>query len=971
MTKKIENVIKTALLNGKDFQSDNGWLIRINASDNVEIWNPRGAGVETSLTFLDKAIKDFCKKADVYAPAVNQTQGKPSKVTDGELGKDTSTKDTKKLDAPEKSPRPKPKGPFTPTSLGGDTSTKPGFSDPAVNKRPKQTVNPGDTSLGSDSSGKPTNWGDKVVKIKSDGRTGKRAQQTRKVEIAISEQAAGYWEDQLQGFMDTWESLIRVRFNEEMQFADETLLEIKQTHNDDHVRAQGYFDAAQAQADIEQYIVTPAYNEAASTFDPDSIGGVEINPHREGKIVDSFSSGPDPSEIYRNLKAKRPSREMLEDIMNPEKWVANRVFAQMTENKPKRGPGMPGKGKGTYANGDAGGQLGAGCEAEGEVDKKKSPKTAGPKLREKWLNDGGYHREIESESAEELHALVQGFNNEDVDWSKFKPVMPEKDAEGADGVDPQAQAPTPATQTAKKAQGDYGRAPTPDEFTMSYMEAALWSSSDGEYESLESFDFEDIDDHSRAAMLSDCKRFQAENSAALDTYYETSGRGEAGAGHDFWLTRNHHGAGFWDRDGDKLAQTKLTEAAEKFGEVYLYVGDDGKIYQAGSEPPTTQTAKKGQCITDEFDDDSDWETNPEYWAESYINGNKSDVIEAAYSGKVDPEQIYMTLKDLDPSAADSFATSLFKRIPSHVGKNAQSTEVEAVDEDAKDVITKYMGDYGKELTKDDGVAPKKDDPKNKVKKGQAQEPAPAPAAPQAPAPKAPVAPGAPAAPAPGAPKAPGGQQSLQPGVGDAGIQALGWTKEDVQTMTDEQKQGILKIKLTKPGTQPKTQAPPQQKTPAPKAPAPQAPAAPGGEAAPTPAPGSEPAPPAPATPAPKAVKGGKSRKRSQAAPQAPVEEAPAPVAPAPQAPAQKAPAAPQANPTTKPGAGSDGSTEEQAFKILQEVQKQDVEASSANEISTAKASILIQRLMQEIGMGANEAAKLYGLPRGNLSSLFK
>lgn len=56
---------------------------------------------------------------------------------------------------------------------------------------------------------------------------------------------------------------------------------------------------------------------------------------------------------------------------------------------------------------------------------------------------------------------------------------------------------------------------------------------------------------------------------------------EAQAGHDFWLTRNRHGSGYWDIDnvyGDH-AQT-LTDKAHKAGERTLYYGDDGKIYQA-------------------------------------------------------------------------------------------------------------------------------------------------------------------------------------------------------------------------------------------------------------------------------------------------------------------------------------------------------------------------------------------------------
>ena len=50
-------------------------------------------------------------------------------------------------------------------------------------------------------------------------------------------------------------------------------------------------------------------------------------------------------------------------------------------------------------------------------------------------------------------------------------------------------------------------------------------------------------------------------------------------GHDFWLTRNGHGAGFWDR-GLGVIGDILTQKAHSFGEADLYVGDDGKLYIA-------------------------------------------------------------------------------------------------------------------------------------------------------------------------------------------------------------------------------------------------------------------------------------------------------------------------------------------------------------------------------------------------------
>ena len=50
----------------------------------------------------------------------------------------------------------------------------------------------------------------------------------------------------------------------------------------------------------------------------------------------------------------------------------------------------------------------------------------------------------------------------------------------------------------------------------------------------------------------------------------------AQAGHDYWLTRNGHGAGFWDRGLGEIGDV-LTKACE-YTEVHAYLGDDGLIY---------------------------------------------------------------------------------------------------------------------------------------------------------------------------------------------------------------------------------------------------------------------------------------------------------------------------------------------------------------------------------------------------------
>ena len=52
-------------------------------------------------------------------------------------------------------------------------------------------------------------------------------------------------------------------------------------------------------------------------------------------------------------------------------------------------------------------------------------------------------------------------------------------------------------------------------------------------------------------------------------------------GHDFWLTRCGHGVGFWSRGLGRLGE-KLTHLAEQTGDVDLYVGDCGLVYQCYS-----------------------------------------------------------------------------------------------------------------------------------------------------------------------------------------------------------------------------------------------------------------------------------------------------------------------------------------------------------------------------------------------------
>ena len=111
-------------------------------------------------------------------------------------------------------------------------------------------------------------------------------------------------------------------------------------------------------------------------------------------------------------------------------------------------------------------------------------------------------------------------------------------------------------------------------FLEAYTACALWSSVDDDCEPMDNGEHE-LSPETLARFEADCVAFAEENS---DTW-ESAGWDDAQAGHDFWLTRNHHGAGFWDRDtGNDGIREKLTNAAEADGECELYIGDDGLIY---------------------------------------------------------------------------------------------------------------------------------------------------------------------------------------------------------------------------------------------------------------------------------------------------------------------------------------------------------------------------------------------------------
>lgn len=111
-----------------------------------------------------------------------------------------------------------------------------------------------------------------------------------------------------------------------------------------------------------------------------------------------------------------------------------------------------------------------------------------------------------------------------------------------------------------------------DAMVKQYIITALWSTIGDDDEPLdESHDPDDLAPETRDAARRVCRDFADAN--ATDIRDMDPGQ----CGHDLWLTREHHGVGFWDRGLGERGE-RLTTAADAYGSADWYVGDDGLIY---------------------------------------------------------------------------------------------------------------------------------------------------------------------------------------------------------------------------------------------------------------------------------------------------------------------------------------------------------------------------------------------------------
>jgi hypothetical protein len=934
--------IKDAILAGEVIEK-NAWTISVDDNDDVLIFPPKGDGFKTSLGNIDTAVKDFCKKAEMPIPGV-KTSHPPKNVSDPNLGEDSSTKEPFKT--PSVNKYDKPDGKKSPTSLGEDTSTNEPFKTPSVNKRPKTNIEEGglpDTDLGSDTSSDEPNWGDKVVTIQSDGRVsgGRRSAQESQSMLEPPEDRAliehlsewAYSGEPSYVVSSNWIAGRPVPYDAVEAALDELtkVLWGERDAESKGVKTQAD-DLEELIAKLEEYVNYDAVRDETGSL-------------HTAEFIDTFAPENRPApDFYKEHRA--PSLHLLEDIMDPDAWAAKVAYGdyhgsdyENDMSNPHRQPStetpaLVGYDDETYE--DFSDDVEAGChgkpkkksrtrQAEGfnppsksetkaevsdpnvsdmaeDSDRKadldeatdyfyRDKKEAGPKLREKWDDAGGYNRDMEAESAEELYHLVRSFGTEDdYDWSSYKPSMPmapngieegsyatDGKFEGPEVMGTEASTKEAVDEDAKKYfedyYGDYGKDLVKDD-----------SSSKDPRDKKPKKNKEDKKESRKAAR----QRIKA-----------SIARRER-------KKAQQHGSEFENRVdlADKVLMGEYTQ-------MMLSRGYDAGNYAA---------AYGG----------GDWQTHID---NDPYNQDNSDYVNAFILAFV-------------PGVSDNWMwDDNYLEAWNEVGKQLKSLGV-AVDDpyeaQAEDEGFSSMGSRRR--------AQQFQDPNLQPAGQNALEGAPVadagpPATGQAPA--------TPQAPAPSKPK----DQGLPPGSGDSGLTALGWTPEEVKLMDDKDKQIILQNKLHKPGTKPQ-----QGAEKAPKAP-------PTGNEQPptTPTPSMPGAAPVPSPVAARMMARRMQQKlqirKAQQALAEPAAPAPVPAAPPAQAPAVEPTAAPA------PSDMGDGGTDAQALQILQDVRQQPVQAMDSTGVAIQKSKMLVDRLLSELGMTADEAKDMFGVK--NLAKLFQ
>lgn len=128
-----------------------------------------------------------------------------------------------------------------------------------------------------------------------------------------------------------------------------------------------------------------------------------------------------------------------------------------------------------------------------------------------------------------------------------------------------------------------------DGFTAAYLEAAIWSSTHPDFqteratddtpETLDEYSIYDFSKEAIELAVKECSEF-LEKTYNLVSNEENCTYGGCPsieyAGHDFWLTRNGHGCGFWDGDWPKFGK-RLTILTKKYRELNIWINDNNEL----------------------------------------------------------------------------------------------------------------------------------------------------------------------------------------------------------------------------------------------------------------------------------------------------------------------------------------------------------------------------------------------------------
>lgn len=206
--------------------------------------------------------------------------------------------------------------------------------------------------------------------------------------------------------------------------------------------------------------------------------------------------------------------------------------------------------------------------------------------------------------------------------------------------------------------------------------------------SFDSFKREDIEVNSLIKAYTDIKKFLELAGDSVNEAIEDNGLERLGQ--DIWLTRNDHGAGFFDHSYDPDNEKRLINAAKALGNVYLYINSNVKLSFSNEHIYENKKSMK-KLIVKKLHEMVE-ETHNESNNYMFFNNLKTmhDAITALM--EMDPQKIDAILSDGHGWALDHMATSADDIEEVYHFLNAQMDD----DQDSYDGETEggYMDEYG-------------------------------------------------------------------------------------------------------------------------------------------------------------------------------------------------------------------------------------------------------------------------------------